>query len=61
MISWFALNWGTILICVVLIAVVAAIVIKLRHDKKNGKSPCGGNCKQCMGVCNAGDGSEPEN
>ena len=53
MISWLALNWGTILVCVVLAAVVVAIVVKLRKDKKAGKSSCGGNCKACGHACHA--------
>lgn len=53
MFSWLALNWGTILVCVVLVAIIVAIVVKLRKDKKAGKSSCGGNCKACGGACHA--------
>ena len=53
MFSWLALNWGTILVCVVLAAVIVAIVVKLRKDKKAGKSSCGGNCKACGGSFHA--------
>ncbi len=53
MLTWLALNWGTILICAVLIAIVVAIIVKMRKDKKAGKSSCGGNCKACEGGCSA--------
>ncbi len=53
MFSWLALNWGTILVCVVLAAIVVAIVVKMRKDKKAGKSSCGGNCKACGGACHS--------
>ena len=53
MFQWLALNWGTILVVAILIAVVTAIVIKLRKDKKAGKSSCGCNCKTCGGACHS--------
>lgn len=53
MFHWLAANWGTILICVVLAAIVAGIVIKIVKDKKAGKSSCGCNCKTCGGACHA--------
>ena len=53
MLNWFALNWGTIVVCVVLAAIVAGIIIKMRKDKKAGKSSCGGNCKACGGACHS--------
>ena len=40
-------NAGTILISLALIALAAGIVVKLRRDKKQGKSSCGGNCGCC--------------
>jgi len=55
MLTWFASNIGTILICAVLIAVVAAIIVSMRRDKKKGKSSCGGNCAHCAmgGACHS--------
>ena len=47
MLAWLAENFATILICLVLAAMVAAIVVKLVKDKKKGKSTCGGNCGCC--------------
>ncbi|MBR4538376.1 MAG: FeoB-associated Cys-rich membrane protein [Clostridia bacterium] len=45
-------NAGTILVSLLLIGLVAGIIVKLRRDKKQGKSSCGGNCGCCpMGGC----------
>ena len=58
MLSWLALNWGTIVVCIVLIAVVVLIIRGIRKDKKAGKSLCGGNCKHCGGACHSWDYDE---
>ena len=42
---------ATILISLVLAAIVALILRQLIHDKKQGKSSCGGSCGSCGG-CN---------
>lgn len=47
MFEWIAGNIGTILICLVLIAVVAAIICSLIRDEKRGKSSCGAGCAHC--------------
>ena len=47
MFQWIGENAGTILVTLVLIALVIGIVIRLRKDKKLGKSSCGGNCGCC--------------
>lgn len=47
MLSWIVGNVATIVICLVLAAVIAAIVIKLVRDKKKGKSTCGCGCGGC--------------
>lgn len=47
MFSWLVNNLGTILISLVLVAIVVIIIMKLRKDKKAGKSSCGGNCAHC--------------
>ena len=51
MAGFFAANWGTIVICIVLIAIITAIILKLRKDKKAGKSISCGDCKHCGGNC----------
>ena len=47
MLQGIADNAGTIVVTLVLTGVVAAIIIRLRKDKKQGKSLCGGNCGGC--------------
>ena len=49
-------NAGTILISLVLIGIVAAVIMKLRRDRKQGKSSCGCNCGCCpmAGACHRG-------
>ena len=47
MFAWIAENIGTILICLGLITVVTAIIVKLIRDHKKGKSSCGCNCAHC--------------
>ncbi len=51
MFAWIAKNIGTILICLVLILMVAAIIHSMVKDKKAGNSSCGGNCSHCGGSC----------
>ena len=53
MLTWISANLGTVLITLLLIAVVAVILVKLRKDKKKGVSSCGGNCAHCAmgGAC----------
>lgn len=50
MFAWFAANWGTILVSLILCGIVALIIKQLRKDKKQGKSSCGGDCAHC-GAC----------
>ena len=47
MFAWLAENLGTIVISAVLLAIVAAIVIYLIRQKKQGKSTCGAGCAHC--------------
>lgn len=53
MISFIANNWGTIVVLAVLLLMVTAIVIKLRKDKKKGRTSCGCECSGCLsaGMC----------
>ena len=49
MFVWISSNIWTIVICAVLIAIVAAIIVSMVKKKKQGKSvicSCG-NCKNC--------------
>ena len=47
MLQWFSENAGTIAVSLILATVVAAIIVKLRKDKRQGRSSCGGNCGCC--------------
>lgn len=47
MLAWLSENIATIIICAVLIAVVAAIIIHMVKNKKKGKSSCGCGCADC--------------
>ena len=38
---------GTVIICILLVCLVIAIIIKLVKDKKKGKSSCGNKCSAC--------------
>jgi len=53
MLAWLFENIATILICVVLLAIVAAIIINLIKNKRQGKSSCGNGCQSCpmSGTC----------
>ncbi len=43
---------GTIITCVVLMAIVALIIRYIVQEKKKGKSPiCGGDCGHCGHNC----------
>ena len=46
-------HWGTILVLLALVCVVAAIVRKLIRDKKKGIGACGNRCGGCPmnGAC----------
>lgn len=47
MFAWIAENLATIIICLVLAVIVAAIIIGLVRNKKKVKSSCGCNCAHC--------------
>lgn len=55
MLSWISQNIATSVICIVLLAIVAAIIAKLVKDRKKGKSSCGCNCAHCAmaGSCHS--------
>lgn len=47
MLAWISENLAMIIITLVLVAIVTAIIIAMRKDKKAGKSSCGCNCAHC--------------
>jgi len=55
MLTWISENIATIIICVILLAVIAAIIGKMVRDKKKGKSSCGCGCANCTmnGSCHS--------
>lgn len=55
MLQWIGANLGTILICLVLLAIVTFIIVYLVRQKKQGKSSCGCNCAHCAmhGSCHS--------
>lgn len=55
MLAWISKNIGTIIVCIVLATIIAAIVCKVVKDKKSGKSSCGCNCAHCAmaGSCHS--------
>ena len=40
-------NAGTIIVSLMLTGLVVLIIVRLRRDKKQGKSSCGANCGCC--------------
>ena len=47
MFQWIGENAGTIIVSIALAGLAAGIVIRMRKDKKRGKSTCGCNCSCC--------------
>ena len=47
MIEWILSNGATIIVSLILMAVVALVIRKLRNDKKRGISSCGTSCSSC--------------
>ena len=47
MFRWIAENAGTIVVSLLLIGLMAWIIVRLRKNKKQGKSSCGCNCGCC--------------
>ncbi|MBQ7523462.1 MAG: FeoB-associated Cys-rich membrane protein [Oscillospiraceae bacterium] len=45
--TWFAENFGTILVLAVIAAIVALIVRRLVKQKRAGKSSCSCGCENC--------------
>jgi hypothetical protein len=53
MLSWLTANIGTVLITLALIAIVTGVIVKLRRDRKKGRTSCGCGCEHCAmrGAC----------
>ena len=53
MFAWISENIATIMICAVLLAVVAAIIVSMVKNRKKGKASCGCGCADCpmAGAC----------
>ncbi len=47
MLAWISDNLATIIVSGIVIAAVAAVVIKLVKDRKNGNNGCGCGCSGC--------------
>ena len=47
MLDFLSQNLATIIISLVLIVICALIIIKMRHNKKQGKTSCGCGCSAC--------------
>ena len=58
MFSWLCQNIATIIVCAVLIAIVALIIVYMRRKNKNGSNcSCGCGCENCAlsGQCHGND------
>lgn len=53
--DFFIQNGATIVIGLVLLAVVAAIILVMRKNRKKGKTSCGCGCENCpsAGMCHS--------
>ncbi len=56
MLMWLTENLATMIICVILAAVVALIIVGMARRKRKGGSACGCNCGNCpmSGICHHG-------
>jgi len=56
MIAFLIENLATIIVGLVLAAVVALVIVKMRKDKRAGKSSCGCKCAGCSNssACHGG-------
>lgn len=45
--TWLLENLATILISAILLAVIAAIIVHLVHNRRAGKTSCGCGCSSC--------------
>lgn len=54
--TWLTNNIGTVITFIILAAVIALIILRIKKDKAAGKSSCGCNCRNCAlhGKCHGG-------
>ncbi len=45
--TWLSVHWGTILVGLLVLVLIASVVYILRRDKAQGKSSCGAGCASC--------------
>ena len=45
---------GSVIVGIIVVAIIAAIVLSMRSDRKKGKHSCGGTC----GACNCHSGTQ---
>ena len=62
MLEYLTQNLGTILVAAVLAVILLAAVMKIRNDKKKGKSSCGCGCAGCpsQGICHSAQNNTKE-
>jgi len=55
--TWFVENLGTIIVCMILVAVVGFILYNMIKRKRKGMSSCGCNCSTCPagGTCHGNE------
>lgn len=53
MMRFFSENWGSLLVGIAVLAVVALVLIKMHRDRKKGENSCGCDCGNCpsAGMC----------
>ncbi len=44
---WIMENLGTVVVSALLLAAIAAILVGMLRDRKNGKTSCGSGCAGC--------------
>ncbi len=56
MLNWLSINWASLVVGLVALAIVVAAMTKIIRDKKNHKSSCGCSCASCpsAGMCHKG-------
>ncbi|MGI6202497.1 MAG: FeoB-associated Cys-rich membrane protein [Eubacteriales bacterium] len=47
MLAWITANIGTIIVCAVLAAIVAVVIVSMVRNHKKGKTSCGCGCSGC--------------
>ena len=56
MLTFITQHGGEIVVCLVLLAIVSAIILRMVKDRRAGKGGCGCNCGGCpnAGACHPG-------